>query len=113
MRVFNDSEVCFICRKRSWGVGVGDLKTKTGWTCRDCHPDLAWSALRMTDERFDVYETKALKEAGAQGGGYLDSIGVTDMAKLTPEEWETFLRTIIDGFGDNLRAILYGNQPPF
>lgn len=113
MRPFNQSEICFVCRRRSWGIGVGDLGRKTGWTCRACNPDIAWSAFRMSDDRFDVYETKALKAAGGEAGAYLDSIGVTDLAKLTEGEWERFLRIVIDSFGDGIRKEIDGNQPPF
>ena len=46
----------------------------------------------------DDYEKEALVFAGKMGGEYLDSIGKTDLAKLSIEEWNTFLEVICINF---------------
>ncbi len=48
-------------------------------------------------------EKRALLAGGDAGGGFLDGIGKTDLARLTVEEWETFLEKIIGGYCDALR----------
>lgn len=37
------------------------------------------------------YEQAALEFAGECAGEYLDSIGKTDLAKMTQEEWQTLI----------------------
>jgi hypothetical protein len=34
---------------------------------------------------------------GNEGGAYLESVGVTDLQKLTAEQWSTFLITVVNG----------------
>ena len=34
---------------------------------------------------------------GNEGGAYLESVGVTDLQALTPEQWSTFLVTVVNG----------------
>jgi len=48
-------------------------------------------------------EKHAMLAGGDAGGGYLDTIGKTDLAQLTVGEWETFLEKIICGYCDALR----------
>ena len=39
------------------------------------------------------------------GGEYLDSIGKTDLETLEPDEWLTFVETIVTGYCDHLREL--------
>ncbi len=41
-----------------------------------------------------LHEQTALTYGGAAGGQYLDSIGKTDLATLTSDEWQTFLQVV-------------------
>ena len=34
---------------------------------------------------------------GNEGGAYLDSVGQSDLQKLTPDQWSTFLITVVNG----------------
>lgn len=34
---------------------------------------------------------------GEAGGQYLDSVGQSDLSKLTPEQWSTFLIMVVNG----------------
>ena len=49
------------------------------------------------------HETAAVWQGGCAGGAYLEEIKKTDLAKLTVEEWETFLAKIVGGYCDALR----------
>jgi hypothetical protein len=40
------------------------------------------------------WEREAILNAGANGGEYLESIGITDLQSLTPHQWQTFLEVI-------------------
>jgi len=62
----------------------------------------------------DVSETEleALREGGARAGAYADSIGKTDLAQMTPEEWDTFLGHILCGYAEKMQQ-LCTLAPPF
>lgn len=60
----------------------------------------------------NIHEQHALAEAGDQGGGYVESLGRTDLATWTPEEWAGFIDVIVTGFQDALRTA-YADDPPF
>lgn len=51
---------------------------------------------KMKDATKD--ELSAIEVGGQCGGEYLDEIGKTDLAKLTPYEWKTFCRSIVSGY---------------
>jgi len=48
-------------------------------------------------------EIAAMEHGGRKGGEYLDRLGKTDLAKLTNEQWATFIEVIVTGYGDHLR----------
>lgn len=50
-------------------------------------------------------EIAALEHAGAMGGEYLENIGCTDLAKLSPQEYATLIETIVTAYGDKLRDL--------
>ncbi len=112
MKHLNDDELCFVCRRRAMGLGVGSIG-RVGWTCTDCTPDLANEALHMSDREFDIYEKRALERAGEKAGEYLDTLGVTDLAKLHSEEWQTFLEIVVRSFGEAIRTQIGSHKAPF
>lgn len=50
-------------------------------------------------------ERAAMAEGGKAGGAYLDSLGRTDLAQLSEEEWDSFVEAIITGYCDHLREL--------
>lgn len=48
-------------------------------------------------------EKEAVQAGGEAAGAYLDSIGKTDLAKLTADEWATFCATLYKATTDDLR----------
>lgn len=52
------------------------------------------------------FELQAMEHAGTQGGEYLESIGKTDLAKLTADEWATFLNCVCSAYVDKLGEIV-------
>jgi hypothetical protein len=46
----------------------------------------------------DRIEIESMYAAADKGGGYLDKIGQTDLAKLDHRQWMTFIETIIREF---------------
>lgn len=60
----------------------------------------------------NIHEKNALADAGTQGGEYVESLGKTDLATWTPEEWTTFIDLVVTQFQDSLRTA-YADDPPF
>jgi hypothetical protein len=50
-------------------------------------------------------ETAAMWHGGQMGGEYLEGIGKTDLLSLTPEEWNTFIESVVTGYCDHLRDL--------
>jgi hypothetical protein len=50
-------------------------------------------------------ERAAMARGGAMGGEYLDSLGKTDLAQLSLEEWHTLIEVIVTGYCDHLRGL--------
>ena len=50
-------------------------------------------------------EKAALANAAQMGGEYLDSLGKTDLATFTVEEWATFIDCVVTGYCDCLHEL--------
>ena len=50
-------------------------------------------------------ERAALLHGAEMAGEYLDSLGRTDLAQLSVEEWHTLIEVAITGYCDHLRAL--------
>jgi len=73
---------------RSWGVIIQngpDSYCLTAYGDRIAHDEMA-----RKDKIVAEQERRARKKAGDAAGAYLDEIGKTDLAKLTPDQWEKF-----------------------
>lgn len=60
----------------------------------------------------NTHELNALAAAGADGGAYVESLGKTDLARFTAQEWDTLVEVIVTAFQDHLREA-YADDPPF
>jgi len=51
------------------------------------------------------HEIDAIMASSEPAGQYLDSIGKTDLATLTEDEWYSFLEVVITGYQDRLAVL--------
>ncbi len=51
------------------------------------------------------HEKTALEAASAAGGAYLEALGKTDMARMTPDDWYGFIDAVVSGFQDKLAEL--------
>lgn len=106
---------CQLCRHEIVGGAFGFSPAWTKpieWTCSvECAglQQKFWGKENIVSER----ETQARQIAGEAGGRYLDSIGKTDLADLSPEEWQTFIDRMFETFHVTLVELAGGNKPPF
>lgn len=57
------------------------------------------------------HEQAAIEAAGPVAGEYLESIGKTDLAVLTPDEWLTFLEVVVTAYQDALMTRIEAAKP--
>ena len=50
----------------------------------------------------DDEERAALVDAGREGGAFVESLGRTELAAWTPEEWATLVEVIVTAYQDAL-----------
>jgi len=51
-------------------------------------------------------EIAALEHGGRMGGEYLDSLRCTDLARLTVDQWRTFIDIVVTGYANHLRDLV-------
>lgn len=97
--------LCAVCRRHAQALAyLPKSNSQPLWLCddNDCHR-LAKEVAKMPHDVLDTLERAAALEAGAQAGDYLDSQGCTDLAQLSQQQWEEFLRRIVVGYEKELR----------
>ena len=55
-------------------------------------------------------EQAAMEHGGRMGGEYLDSLGKTDLATFTVEEWSIFIECVVTGYCDCLRDLAFTDK---
>lgn len=50
-------------------------------------------------------EQAAMEAGGAAGGELLETLGKTDLARLTVDEWRAFIEAVVTGYCDALRDL--------
>ena len=53
----------------------------------------------------DEYERSAIEHAGTMAGEYLDSLGKTDLATMTREDWQALIAVVCGGYVEKLAEI--------
>jgi len=92
---------CTACAKhapdprKEWIAPSGD---------RFCSP---WCMDALSESKIMIdptpYEQAAMEHAGNMAGEYLDALGKTDLAKLTPEEWATLINVTCTGYIEHIQ----------
>ena len=99
--------ICAICRREARGFGFAPrlirVQAPTVKLCSMRCLDLAARLKGMIDP--NTHELNALATAGAEGGAYIESLGKTDLALFTAQEWATLVEVIVTAFQDHLREV--------
>jgi hypothetical protein len=114
-RVFDKEPICCgVCRREAIGVGYAPRSGKPVlWGCEHCTGHMLKKVFHMTPSELSFFERQSLLDAGSVAGGYLESIGKFSLDQLSPEEWETFLQTILTSYGDEMRKRVLNLDAPF
>ena len=65
----------------------------------------------MPRKILDAHELGAMLEAGGIAAGYLEELGITDLAKLSPDNWREFLRQLLTSYEHALRRKILNDEP--
>lgn len=96
------SRACTNCKREA----LPGLTYRDQPICAPCAPYAGSLPMITTDT-----EEEALEAGGNAGGQYLDSIGKTDLATLSPLEWSTFLSKVLEGYGEHMRDAAVTTAP--
>ena len=106
---------CGVCRRLAHGIGYAPKQGKPVlWLCTnaDCI-SLGGTVFNMAPKTLSAHELMALDEAGEVAGAYLESIDKFDLTQLSQTEWIEFLRTVLNSYGEKMRARLLNHIAPF
>lgn len=110
----NTEGLCCVCRGRDAGIAV-KASGRLHWVCDD--PTCLDTATRigsMKTSEFDRLEAEAAIVGGGDAmGAFLDEIGVTDMASLSPEQWAEMCKRGAAGYRTHLKKLVDDNVVPF
>jgi Family of unknown function (DUF6511) len=116
-------ERCYICHRHGRGHGFAQKefagkgkpqKVTMVWFCGKLCADIFYHKYKKgIPMKLDLLTTEqnALQYAGNEGGQYLESIGKTDLATLTPDEWNMFLYAVVCTFCGQLQEMEKAGTP--
>jgi Family of unknown function (DUF6511) len=102
---------CPFCQRHAWSIGIKRLG-RDHWICLEC-AQVASLLSNVKKPDLTTYEQNAILDAGAKGGEFLDSIGVTDLAALDEAQFVEFIKTVVFRFGDSVREQVEAGAAPF
>lgn len=107
--------ICGVCRRRATGLGYAPRQgQQVMWLCEDsaCHGS-AKEFYKMPKAKLEELEKRALRFGGRLGGEYLDSLEVTDLAKLEPETYDEYLRLVLHGYSEFMQSEFTPEEVPY
>lgn len=106
--------LCGVCRRRDRGIAT-KANSKLIWVCDDPEClDIATRSGGMKQQDFDTLEAEAAcVGAGDAMGAFLDEIGVTDMARMSHEQWAEMCKRGAAGYRAHLKKLVDENAIPF
>ncbi len=106
--------LCCVCRGRDAGLAVKS-SGRLRWVCSDADClDIAIRSENVSATEFDKLEAEAAIVGGGDAmGAFLDEIGVTDMASLSPEQWAEMCKRGAAGYRQRLKKLVDDGAIPF
>lgn len=106
-----DNPVCHICQTgRATGIGIGFTHSRDKdprWLCVDC--SMLIEDIRKI-KRMDAYEHAALTKVDDIAGDFAAEHG-TDMAQMDDLTRRMLWKTVVQGYGNALRAGIRNDAP--
>ena len=107
--------LCAVCRREARGFGFWPrfihAEAPRLQLCSMLCQNITARLKAMIDPK--KHEVQALAAACQSGGEYVESLGKTDLATFTGEEWATLIEVAVTAFQDHLRTAYANDPPPF
>lgn len=102
-------KACDVCQGQAGAVTVGKYAL-----CHDPRcADVAKAWLERQPDGSTYWEGEAIKAGGRAGGKYLETLGRFTLSQLTPDEYQTYAKTIVTTYRNELRRLAAMSAPPF
>ena len=105
--------LCAVCRREARGFGFSPrfihAEAPRLQLCSMLCQNITARLKAMIDPK--KHEVQALAAASRGAGEYVESLGKTDLAAFTQEQWATLIEVVVTAFQDHLRTV-YANEPP-
>jgi hypothetical protein len=103
--VFDAARARCVCGDSMWWR----VNRSDPWRCRTCAPpdaraNVYWMRKKKMVDPTEA-EIAAIQATLEPAGEFLESLGETDLAKLSPEDFFTFVEVVVTAYQDNLLAI--------
>lgn len=107
-----DPTTCHICQtNRAIGIGIGFTSNRDKdprWLCAQC--SLIIEDIKRI-KRMDAYELAALEKVDEIAGEYCAGVEQTDMAEMDELTRRMLWKTVVQGYGNALRAEIREGVP--
>ena len=99
--------LCAVCHREPRGFGWFDARYRVSDPRRDTSRRRLCSMLcqNLCDGRRGMIVATTNERAAMEQGEYLDSLGKSDLAQFSLEEWQTLIEVIVTGYCDHLRSL--------
>jgi hypothetical protein len=98
---------CEQCRAQCFAFGWNDVLRRNTQRLRFCCSAACADAIQERDNGLrnpTPHEIDAMTDAGVKAGAFLEARKKTDLAKLSHDEWMTFIETVCSGFLDGMKT---------
>jgi hypothetical protein len=73
-----------------------------------------WPEAVIKMQEPNKFEIQGMYAASEKGGAFLDTIGKTDLAQLSEDQWMQFIETIVRSYEEMCMSLYSPNgEPPF
>lgn len=93
---------CAVCRRAGCGIALLSPGSERIDFCSPRCSEIFMVA-RAAEIELKTNERDAALAGGKQAGGYLDSLGKTDLADMTADEWAEFCAAMVKGYVSDLQ----------
>jgi hypothetical protein len=103
-------DICHVCGDKAIGIGIGFTHNRDRdprWICADC--SLIIEDIKRV-KRMDAYQLRALDKVDDIAGEFAADHG-TDMAAMDDVTRRMLWKTVVQGYGNALRAAIRDSAP--
>jgi hypothetical protein len=104
--------MCAVCRRSYRGLGWFNPKIPGSPVLRACSPECV-NIIERRQGMIDPtqHELEAMIEASQAAGEFIESIGITDLAEWSGDDWTRLIEAVVTTYTDKLRELATPRRP--